>query len=116
MMGLGVLLTVAYAGAAIAGFGGLVLFQGFSMLLFCVAGLSLTPAAISALDAGSSGVGAAGGMLGTLQLIVTAGASALISAFPAFSLAPLLGIVLGCLVVSWALCWATMRPPASSQG
>ena len=117
MMGLGVLLTVAYAGAAIAGFGGLVLFQGFSMLLFCVAGLSLTPAAISALDAGSSGVGAAAGMLGTLQLIVAAGASALISAFPAFSLAPLLGIVLGCLAGSWALCWAAMRAPASpAQG
>ena len=116
MMGLGVLLTLAYGAAALAGFGGLVLFQGFSMLLFCVAGLSLTPAAISALDAGSSGAGAAAGMLGTLQLMVTAGASALISAFPAFSLAPLLGIVLGCLVVSWALCWATMRPPASAQG
>ena len=111
VMGIGVLLVVAFAAAALADFGGLVLFQGFSMLLFCVAGLALTPAAISALDAGSSGAGAAAGMLGTLQLIVTAGASALISAFPAFSLAPLLGIVLGCLVVSWALCWATMRPP-----
>ena len=111
MMGLGLLLTLAYGAAALTGFGGLVLFQGFSMLLFCVAGLSLTPAAISALDAGSSGAGAAAGMLGTLQLIVTAGASALISAFPAFSLAPLLGVVLGCVVVSWALCWATMRPP-----
>ncbi|HEY5410102.1 MAG TPA: multidrug effflux MFS transporter [Caulobacteraceae bacterium] len=117
MMGLGLLLTLAYGAAALAGLGGLVLFQGFSMLLFCVAGLSLTPAAISALDAGSSGAGAAAGMLGTLQLIVTAGASALISAFPAFSLAPLLGVVLGCLAVSWALCWATMRPPASpAQG
>ena len=111
VMGIGVLLVLAYGAAALAGFGGLVLFQGFSMLLFCVAGLALTPAAISALDAGSSGAGAAAGMLGTLQLIVTAGASALISAFPAFSLAPLLGIVLGCLVVSCALCWATMRPP-----
>ena len=110
-MGAGLVLVLAFGAAALAGFGGLVLFQGFSMLLFCVAGLALTPAAISALDAGSSGAGAAAGMLGTLQLIVTAGASALISAFPAFSLAPLLGVVLACLAVSWALCWATMRPP-----
>lgn len=113
--GLGVLLTVAFA--ATAGLGGLVLFQAYSMLLFGIAGLALTPAAISALDVGSSGPGAAAGMLGTLQLIVTAGASALISAFSAFSLAPLLGVVFGCLVVSWALCWATMRAPApSAQG
>ena len=111
VMGLGLILTVALGGAALAGFGGLVLFQAYSMMLFCVAGLGLTPAAISALDAGSSGAGAAAGMLGTLQLAVTAAASALISAFPAFSLAPLLAVVLGCLVLSWTLCWATMRPP-----
>ena len=113
-MGAGLALVVAYAAASLAGLGGLVLFQGFSMLLFCVAGLALTPAAISALDAGSSGAGAAAGMLGTLQLIVTASASALISAFPAFSLAPLLGVVLGCLLLSWALCFATMRRPQTA--
>jgi MFS transporter, DHA1 family, multidrug resistance protein len=110
-MSAGAVLTLALGAMALAGFGGLALFQVYSMLLFCVAGLALTPAAISALDAGSSGAGAAAGMLGTLQLTVTASASALISAFPAFSLAPLLGIVLGCLVGSWLLCWATMRPP-----
>ena len=115
VMGAGLVLTLLLGGAALAGLGGLVLFQAYSMLLFCVAGLALTPAAISALDAGSSsGAGAAAGMLGTLQLIVTAGASALISAFPAFSLAPLLGLVLGCLALSWTLCWATMRPPKAA--
>ena len=114
-MGVGAVTTLCFAAAVAAGFGGLALFQVFSMLLFCVTGLSLTPAAISALDAGSSGAGAAAGMLGTLQLIVTAGASALISAFPAFSLAPLLGVVLGCLLLSWALCFATMRRPQAAD-
>ena len=116
VMGLGVALTLVLGGAALAGFGGLGFFEAYSMLLFCGAGLALTPAAISALDAGSSGAGAAAGLLGTLQLIVTASASALVSAFPAFSLAPLIGVVLGCLVASWMLCWATMRPPALAAG
>ena len=109
--GSGAVLTLVLGGAALAGVGGLVLFQAYSMLLFCAAGLALTPAAISALDAGSSAVGAAAGMLGALQLIVTATASGLVSAFPAFSLAPLLGVVLTCLIVSWLLCFATMARP-----
>jgi DHA1 family bicyclomycin/chloramphenicol resistance-like MFS transporter len=109
--GCGAILTLSLGGAALTGVGGLVLFQGYSMLLFGAAGLALTPAAISALDAGSSAVGAAAGMLGALQLIVTAAASGLISAFPAFSLAPLLGVVLGCLAISWLLCFATMGRP-----
>lgn len=112
-MGGGVLLTLGLGGAALAGVGGVVLFQAYSMLLFCVVGLALTPAAISALDAGSSGAGAAAGMLGTLQLVVTAGASALVSVFPAFSLAPLLSVVLGCTLVSGALGWLTLRPQPS---
>ena len=112
-MGAGLVITLVLGSAALAGAGGLALFQAYSMLLFGVAGLALTPAAISALDAGGpSGAGAAAGLLGTLQLVVTAAASGLISALPAFSLAPLLGVVLGCLVISWTLCWATMRPPA----
>jgi DHA1 family bicyclomycin/chloramphenicol resistance-like MFS transporter len=77
-------------------------------------GLALTPAAISALDAGSSGAGAAAGMLGTLQLVVTASASALVSLFPAFSLAPLLIIVLGCLALSFGLSFATLRRPQAA--
>jgi DHA1 family bicyclomycin/chloramphenicol resistance-like MFS transporter len=75
-------------------------------------GLALTPAAISALDAGKTGAGAAAGMLGTLQLVVTASASALVSVFPTFSLKPLLAVVLGCAVFSLALSWLTLRPPA----
>lgn len=109
-MGLGALLTLALGGAAVMGVGGVVLFQAYSMLMFCMVGLALTPAAISALDAGKTGAGAAAGMLGTLQLVVTASASALVSVFPAFSLKPLLAVVLGCAAVSWTLCWLTMRP------
>ena len=102
-MGAGLLLTLALGGAALAGVGGIVLFQAYSMLMFCMVGLALTPAAISALDAGKTGAGAAAGMLGTLQLIVTACASALVSVFPAFSLRPLLAVVLGCTVLSLGL-------------
>ena len=112
--GAGVLLTLAFVALALNGIGGVVLFQLYSMLIFCTVGLALTPAAISALDAGSSGAGAAAGMLGTLQLAVTAGCSALVSLFPAFSLAPLLVIVLGCLALSWGLCFATVRRPQAS--
>lgn len=111
-MGFGALLTLVLGGAAVMGFGGVVLFQVYSMLMFCMVGLALTPAAISALDAGKTGAGAAAGMLGTLQLVVTASASALVSVFPAFSLKPLLAVVLGCAVLSWTLCWLTMRAPA----
>ncbi|HZZ67911.1 MAG TPA: hypothetical protein VFE18_07040, partial [Phenylobacterium sp.] len=109
-MGFGALLTLVLGGAAVMGVGGVVLFQAYSMLMFCMVGLALTPAAISALDAGKTGAGAAAGMLGTLQLVVTASASALVSVFPAFSLKPLLAVVLGCAVISWTLCWLTMRP------
>ena len=110
----GALLTLAFGAAALAGLGGVVLFQIYSMLMFCVVGLALTPAAISALDAGSSGAGAAAGLLGALQLTVTAGCSGLISLFPAFSLAPLLTVVLGCAVISGALGWMTMARPTAA--
>ena len=110
----GALLTLVLGSAALLGLGGVVLFQLYSMLMFCVVGLALTPAAISALDAGSSGAGAAAGMLGTLQLVVTACASALVSVFPAFSLAPLLGVVLGSALLSWTLCWLTMAQPVQA--
>ena len=114
-MGLGFLLTAVLGGAALTHVGGIVLFQIYSMLMFCMVGLALTPAAISALDAGKTGAGAAAGMLGTLQLIVTACASALISAFPAFSLAPLLAVVLGCTVISLALTVA-FQPAQKKEG
>lgn len=115
-MGGGVLLTALLGMLTLAGVRGVIVFQAYSMLLFCVAGLALTPAAVSALDAGSSGAGAAAGLLGALQLVITAGASALISTFPAFSLAPLLGVVLGCLVISGLLCWTTMARPGQAAG
>jgi MFS transporter, DHA1 family, multidrug resistance protein len=69
-------------------------FQLLSMLVFGVVGLLLTPAAVSALDAGSTGAGGGAGAtaaaLGTLTLIITAAASATMSLFPAFSVVPLL--------------------------
>jgi len=112
-MGLGAVLTATLGGAALMHVGGIALFQAYSMLMFCMVGLALTPAAISALDAGKTGAGAAAGMLGTLQLVVTACASALVSVFPAFSLAPLLTVVLGCTVVSWTL--TLLAQPAQTK-
>jgi DHA1 family bicyclomycin/chloramphenicol resistance-like MFS transporter len=110
VMGAGVLLTAVVAPLALNHVGGLSLFQAYSMLLFCVAGLALAPAAVTALDAGSSGAGAAAGLLGALQLAVTAAASAAVSALPSFSLAPLFALVTTALVVSWILTWAATRP------
>jgi DHA1 family bicyclomycin/chloramphenicol resistance-like MFS transporter len=69
------------------------LFQSYSMLLFALAGFILTPAAISALDAAAGGAGAAAGLLGTLQLAITALASAAISILPSVSVFPLTGVL-----------------------
>jgi DHA1 family bicyclomycin/chloramphenicol resistance-like MFS transporter len=71
----------------------LVLFQAFSGLLFVIAGLILTPAATSALDSVGTGIGAAAGLLGTIQLAVTALASAAVSLWPPTSLMPLTSVL-----------------------
>jgi len=81
----------------------LIIFQVFSMAIFALAGLLLTPAAISALDAGTGGAGAAAGLLGALQLAVTAIASAVVTLFPTFSLAPLVAVLGGALVLALGL-------------
>jgi len=69
----------------------------------------LTPAAITALDAASGGAGAAAGLLGTIQLAITAAASASVSLFPALSISPLVG-VLG-TALSLALLLAFLQRP-----
>ncbi|MBB4641166.1 hypothetical protein [Rhizorhapis suberifaciens] len=53
----------------------------------------LTPSAISALDASEQGAGAAAGLLGTLQLGVTAAGSVAVSLFPSFTMTPLISIL-----------------------
>jgi DHA1 family bicyclomycin/chloramphenicol resistance-like MFS transporter len=102
LAGAGVVLIGAELALSLSGPGTLASFQLFSMLLFALAGLILTPAAVSAMDAGvqspGAGAGAAAGALGTVQLVVTALASAAISVSPAFSLLPLL-LVCGASVV-----------------
>jgi DHA1 family bicyclomycin/chloramphenicol resistance-like MFS transporter len=79
------------------------LFQSFTVALFVMAGLMLTPAAITALDAASGGAGAAAGLLGTIQLVVTAAASAAVSLFPAFSIRPLAGVLGTALLIALLL-------------
>lgn len=80
------------------------LFQLYAMLLFALSGLILTPAATSALDATAGGAGAAAGLLGTLQLAITALASATVSLLPSFSVLPLMAV----LGTSFTLMLATM--------
>ncbi len=79
-------------------------FQAASMVIFALAGVALTPAAITALDASPGGAGTSASALGTIQLAVTAAASGVISLLPAFSVVPLLAIVgfsfLGAFVLS----------------
>lgn len=87
------------------------LFQIFTILLFVAAGLMLTPAAMTALDATKGGAGAATGLLGTIQLVVTATASAALSLFPAFSVLPLIGVLGGALLL--ALLLAVAHQPAA---
>jgi len=99
----GLVLTAAFGATIASGQVNLTIFQIFSMALFALAGLLLTPAAISALDAGTGGAGAAAGLLGALQLAVTAFASAVVTLFPAFSLVPLISVLGGALALALGL-------------
>ena len=114
-----VLVRISLAGALLTGVAGLllvsgqlnlILFQVYSMLLFALAGLLLTPAAISAMDSGKGGAGAAAGMLGALQLVVVAITSAAVSVFPTFSLAPLIGVLGSALLLAWLLSLTRPQP------
>jgi len=104
-------LTVAFGLWALMAPVPLPLFQLFTVSLFVASGLMLTPAAITALDAATGGAGAAAGLLGTIQLAITAAASASVSLFPAFSISPLAG-VLG-TALSLALLLAFLQRPRS---
>ncbi len=114
----GVVVCVGVAIALGASALSLVVFQAASMIIFALAGLALTPAAITALDASSSGAGTSASALGTIQLAVTAAASGVISLLPAFSVVPLLAIVgisfLGAFVLSNET--AQVRGAASHAG
>ena len=85
-------------------------FQLFSMALFAFAGLMLTPAAITALDATRGGAGAAAGLLGTIQLVVTAVASTAVSLVPALSIRPLVAILGTALLIALLLAASQQRP------
>jgi len=94
----GIAVAALLVALALGGAAPLAAVQGLLMLLFVLVGLTLTPAAVTALDAApAAGAGAA--MLGTVQLVVTALASAAISLFPAGALLPLALL----LFVTWLL-------------
>ncbi|TPD59924.1 multidrug effflux MFS transporter [Emcibacter nanhaiensis] len=99
----GVLLTIVLTLLLAAGVMNLIIFMIYSMLVFTLSGLMLTPAAVAALDTVKENVGAAAGTLGTIQLAIVASASALISVLPDTSVVPLAGVLGGVFVFSWAL-------------
>jgi DHA1 family bicyclomycin/chloramphenicol resistance-like MFS transporter len=99
----GVILTIILTALLAAGVMNLIIFMAYSMLVFTLSGLMLTPAAVAALDTVKENVGAAAGMLGTIQLAIVASASALISVLPDTSVVPLAAVLGGVFVFSWAL-------------
>lgn len=111
------LLTAALAAGSILVPSGIPLaaFQTYSVLLFMVAGLVLTPAATSALDSVRTGIGAAAGLLGTIQLAVTALASAAVSLWPPVSLQPLTLVLGSAFIFMLAIVFMISRSPAPEQ-
>ncbi len=105
---LGLLAATLPAGVPLA------LFQVYSVALFMVAGLVLTPAATSALDSVRAGIGSAAGLLGTIQLAVTALASAAVTLWPPVSLRPLT-LVLGCAFALMLLIVARIARSAAPE-
>ncbi|MBT9447172.1 MAG: multidrug effflux MFS transporter [Hyphomonadaceae bacterium] len=88
----------------------LVAFQLYSMAIFAISGLMLTPAAITALDSACANAGAAAGLVGTCQLLITALASAVVSMFTAHSIVPLLSVLAAGLFVVAVLSSLTRAP------
>ncbi|MDX9875220.1 MAG: multidrug effflux MFS transporter [Spongiibacteraceae bacterium] len=105
----GVVLSVLLLVLIWAGWLQLALFQCYSMALFALVGLALTPAAITAIDVGARHAGAAAGALGTLQLVVTGAVSWLISVLSTGSAAALATTLLGCLALAGLLALMTLR-------
>jgi len=95
----GPLVALLMAALSLTGLMPLALFQLLVMAMFGLVGLMLTPAAITALDAAQA-AGAAAALLGTLQLVITALASALISLFAASTPVPLSLLLLGVFIIA----------------
>ena len=95
----GVGVTTALALLAGAGLLSLLLLQGGMTLLFGLVGITLTPAAVTALDAAEA-PGAAAALLGTMQLLISAVASAAITLFAARTPGPLSLLLLAVWVVA----------------
>ncbi len=87
-------LSLLLAGLAAAGVLPLWLFQVVIMALFALVGLTLTPAAVTALDAAEA-AGAAAALLGTMQLAISAVASLAITIFAATTPVPLALLLAG---------------------
>lgn len=104
----GVALSALLLAVIYAGWLSVPLFQLFSMALFALVGLALTPAAITAIDAGAGHAGAAAGALGTLQLVVTGAVSWLISVLSTGSAAALAATLMGCLALAGMLAVVTL--------
>ncbi|WP_321390733.1 multidrug effflux MFS transporter [Emcibacter sp.] len=116
----GVVATLVLGVIILMGEENLLIFMIYSMFVFLFAGLMLTPAAVAALDTIKQNVGAATGVLGTIQLMCTAGASAAISWLPETTLVPLAGImgsafVLSCILTSKRMAGSTAPGVADKE-
>jgi len=108
----GLAVAVTFALAARSGVLPLGWLQAFIMMLFLLVGLTLTPAAVTALDAAEA-AGAAAALLGTMQLAISGVASAAITFFAARTPAPLsLLLVAVWLAASACAFLAFRRAPA----
>lgn len=98
----GLAVATGFALAAWSGTLPLVELQAFIMVLFLLVGLTLTPAAVTALDAAEA-AGAAAALLGTMQLAISGVASAAITFFAARTAAPL-SLLLVAVWLAAAMC------------
>ncbi|MEH3107013.1 MAG: Bcr/CflA family efflux MFS transporter [Sphingomonas fennica] len=106
-------LSLLLAGLATAGALPLWLFQIVIMALFALVGLTLTPAAVTALDAAEA-AGAAAALLGTMQLAISALASAAITIFAATTPVPL-SLLLAAVWLAASLCaYVAFRAPIAA--
>ena len=110
----GALLAVLLAALALAAGLSLIALQTIIMLMFAAVGLTLTPAAVTALDAAEA-AGAAAALVGTMQLAVTAVASAALTVFAARSPLPLALLLLAVWTAALACAVAAFAGAVSSR-
>ena len=110
----GALLAAVLAVLALSGTLPLIVLQAIIMLMFVAVGLTLTPAAVTALDAAEA-AGAAAALVGTMQLAMTAFASTALTLFAPRSPLPLASLLLAAWVTALGCAIAAFAGTVSSR-